>query len=73
VAPQLKFRLQEEEAEIERVMLHENCNRGEAIRRLEKREAGKKSAPTAALCRKRTAGGKAYGFVFCSAATAASR
>jgi len=45
VAPQLKFRLPEEEAEIERVMLHEGCNRGEAIRRLEKRAAGKKSAP----------------------------
>ena len=42
---QLRFRLPEEEAEIERVMLHEVCNRGEAIRRLEKRVAGKRPAP----------------------------
>ena len=45
MTPQLKFRLAEEEAEIERIMLHEVCNRGEAIRRLEKRAAGKKSTP----------------------------
>jgi len=45
MTPQLKFRLAEEEAEIERIMLHEVCNRGEAIRRLEQRAATKKSAP----------------------------
>jgi hypothetical protein len=45
MTPQLKFRLPEEEAEIERIMLHEVCNRGEAIRRLEKRAAEKNPAP----------------------------
>lgn len=45
MAPQLRFRLPEEEAEIERVMHEEVCNRGEAIRRLEKRAAGKNPAP----------------------------
>jgi hypothetical protein len=45
VAPQLKFRLPEEERDIERVMLHEVCNRDEAIRRLEKHAAAKKSTP----------------------------
>jgi hypothetical protein len=34
VTPQLKFRLPDEEREIERVMLHESCSRDEAIRRL---------------------------------------
>jgi len=45
MTPQLKFRLPEEERDIERVMHEEVCNRGEAIRRLEKRAAAKKYAP----------------------------
>ena len=43
MAPQLKFRFPEEERDIERLMHEEVCNRGEAIRRLEKRAAAKKS------------------------------
>jgi len=45
MTPQLKFRLQEEEAEIERLMLDRSCSRDEAIRRLTMPE--KKSAPKA--------------------------
>jgi len=45
MTPQLKFRLPEEERDIERVMREEVCNRGEAIRRLEKCAALKKSTP----------------------------
>jgi len=45
VAPQLRFRLPEEERDIERVMQEEVCNRDEAIRRLEKRADAKKSTP----------------------------
>ena len=45
MAPQLKFRLPEEERDIERVIYEEGCNRWEAIRRLEQRDAAKKSTP----------------------------
>ena len=45
MTPQLKFRLQEEEAEIERLMLDRSCSRAEAERRMAVRE--KKIGPKA--------------------------
>lgn len=45
MTPQLKFRLPEEEREIERMMLDRSCSRDEAVRRLAARE--KKPGPRA--------------------------
>lgn len=46
MTPQLKFRLSEEEREIERLMLDRSCSRDEAVRRLAVKE--KKTGPKAA-------------------------
>jgi len=45
MTPQLKFRLPDEEREIERLMLDRSCSRDDAVRRLAMPE--KKSAPRA--------------------------
>ena len=44
MTPQLKFRLPEEQAEIERVAAEVGCNYARAIEIIEKRAAAKKSA-----------------------------
>jgi hypothetical protein len=48
VTPQLKFRLPEEQAEIERVAAEVGCNYARAIEIIEKRAAAKKSTPVQA-------------------------